>query len=280
MQRSIQKQQLNNDIISPLLDRQIDEITKGIPKNFNKSLRTLSVDNIKTIIRYIVATNTEIRLSTSYRKDIIQLLTKFARFHANSVAKHDFNFKEVVRNDVINFLDSLRKTNEEDPLHKWIGTYNIYRIHLLRFFKWLHAPDIEPSKRPKPAVMDNIPKLKRKEKSIYTASDMWTSEDDLLFLKYCPNIRDHCYHAMSKDLGARPHEILNLKRKHVTFKTTVNNHVYAEVNIVTGKTGQRSLPLINSIPYLKDYLNHNHPMPNNPTAPLICGTGKSFGQLG
>jgi hypothetical protein len=47
---------------------------------------------------------------------------------------------------------------------------NIYRIHLLRFFKWLHAPDIEPSKRPKPAVMDNIPKLKRKEKSIYTAA--------------------------------------------------------------------------------------------------------------
>jgi hypothetical protein len=148
--------------LPPLLDRQIDEITKGISQAFNKSLHMLSTDNIKTIINYITATNTEIRLSTSYRKDIIQLLTKFARFHANnSVAKHDFNFKEVTRNDVINFLNSLRKTDEEDPLHKWIGTYNIYRVHLLRFFKWLHTPDIEPSKLPKPAVVDNIPKLHR-----------------------------------------------------------------------------------------------------------------------
>ena len=27
---------------------------------------------------------------------------------------------------------------------------------------------------------------------------MWTPADDLLFLKYCPNKRDRCYHAVSR----------------------------------------------------------------------------------
>jgi hypothetical protein len=60
----------------------------------------------------------------------------------------------------------------------------------MRFFKWLYSPDIEPDKRSKPAVIENIPKLKRKEKSIYKPSDLWTQQDDLLFLKYCPTKRE------------------------------------------------------------------------------------------
>jgi integrase/recombinase XerD len=37
------------------------------------------------------------------------------------------------------------------------------------------------------------------------------------------------------------------------------------------------MPLINCIPYLKDWLD-NHPMKNIPTSPLICSTGKVLGQ--
>ena len=80
----------------------------------------------------------------------------------------------------------------------------------MRFFKWLYNPDIEPDKRPKPAVIENIPQLKRKEKSIYKPSDLWTQQDDLLFLKFCPSKRDKCYHAISRDSSCRPHEIVKL----------------------------------------------------------------------
>src|SRR5215204_1435605 len=38
------------------------------------------------------------------------------------------------------------------------------------------------------------------------------------------------------------------------------------------------IPLINSIPYLKDYLDHEHPQPRNPNAPLICGIGRGLGK--
>jgi hypothetical protein len=43
------------------------------------------------------------------------------------------------------FLDSYQ-TDASDPLHKWIGTYNLYRTIFVTFFKWLHYPDIKPKK--------------------------------------------------------------------------------------------------------------------------------------
>ena len=141
-------------------------------------------------------------------------------------------------------------------------------IILLRFFRWLYSPNIEHGNRPTPAVMENIPKLKRKEVSIYKPSDMWDPEDDLLFLKYCPSKRDKCYHAISRDSSARPHEITKLKIGDVSFKTT-GKYQYAEV-VVNGKTGTRNILLINSIPYLKDYLIMSTHNQSNPNAPLIC----------
>ena len=125
----------------------------------------------------------------------------------------------MIRTDIVSFLENFRKTEEADPMHKWIGTYNIFRIHLIRFFKWLYYPDIESRSRPKPSQLENIPKLKRKEKSIYKPSDLWTQQDDLLFLKYCPSKRDRCYHAISRDLSCRPHEILKLKIRDLSFKS-------------------------------------------------------------
>jgi hypothetical protein len=51
----------------------------------------------------------------------------------------------------------------------------------------------------KQEVIENIPLLKRKEQSIYKPTDLWTVEDDLLFLKYFPNKLDRCYHDIAKE---------------------------------------------------------------------------------
>ena len=212
----------------------------------------------------------ETNLADHYRKDLIEVLCRFSKYNDNKP------FKEITRDNIITFLETYRRTETQDPLHKWIGTYNIFRIHLLRFFKWLYSPDIEPDKRSKPSVIENIPKLKRKEKSIYKPSDLWSQQDDLLFLKYCPSKREKCYHAMSRDLSCRPSEILKLKIKDIAFKT-IGTSQYVDV-VVNGKTGTRPIPLINSIPYLKDYLDHEHPQPTNPNCPLISGIGKGLGR--
>jgi integrase/recombinase XerD len=78
---------------------------------------------------------------------------------------------------------------------------------------------------------------------------------------------------MARDLSARPHEILNLKIKDIVFKTVEGGKQYAEV-LVNGKTGSRHIPLIQSIPYIKEWLS-NHPSRNNSNSPLFVGIGRS-----
>jgi hypothetical protein len=68
---------------------------------------------------------------------------------------------------------------------------------------------------------------------------------------------------------------LKLKIKDVVFKVA-GDRQYAEI-LVNGKTGQRHIPLINSLPYLKDWLD-DHPQSSNPTAILVCGFSKSSGR--
>ena len=121
--------------------------------------------------------------------------------------------------------------------------------------------------------MYNIPIIKRKEVSIYKPTDLWTEEDDALFYKYCPSSRDRCWHAVSRDTGCRPSEMLNIKIKDVVVQQLADGYQVARIT-VNGKTGTRHVRLNNSYPRLKEWLsNGNHPYPSNPNAPLFCGTG-------
>jgi hypothetical protein len=35
-------------------------------------------------------------------------------------------------------------------------------------------------------------------------TDLWTEDDYVLFYKYCPSMRDRCWHAISRDAGCGP----------------------------------------------------------------------------
>ena len=135
------------------------------------------------------------------------------------------DYGKLTKDDIMRLLDALRKPEEKDPLHKWIGTYNLYVIILKKFFKW--NGNIQ--------CMEGIKKAQEKEKSIYKPSDMWWVEDNLLFLKYCNNKRDKCYHLISRQTLADLQSCLKLKVKNVLFKQTAGKQ-YAEI-LVNGKTG-------------------------------------------
>jgi integrase len=207
---------------------------------------------------------TEINPSDKYRINNIQTLAKLSQFFKNQIS-----FKQMTRDNILLFLDSYRKTDAQDSMHHWIGSYNLLLVILIRFFKWLYYPQLAPIDRKiKPEVVENIFHIKRKEQSIYKPSDLWTREDDILFLKYCPSKRLRCYHAISRDTSCRPHEILKLRIKDIVFKTS-GHYQYAEV-LVNGKTGSRSIPLFDSIPYVKDWLDER-PLRGNTNSFLISG---------
>jgi hypothetical protein len=80
--------------------------------------------------------------------------------------------------------------------------------------------------------------------------------------------------SVATDASCRPHEILKLKIKDIVFKQ-VDGKSYAEI-LVNGKRGSRHIPLIHSIPYVKEWLDA-HPIKNNPRAPFICAVSKGLG---
>lgn len=174
---------------------------------------------------------------------------------------------EITRDDILAYLQSLRKPLPKDPQQKWISTYNTRAVMYVKFWKWLSFPELSPAERKKkvPDVVKDIPLFKKKEKTNVQAKDLWTVDDDAIFLKYCDDPRLQFYHTSSLDTSARPHELLALKVGDVKVKHATE-HTYAEVEVGRGgKTKSRTVPLILSLPYFKALLAV-HPEPNNPHA--------------
>jgi integrase len=226
-------------------------------------------ENCNTICEYILAEQREINLKDSTKEGKIKVLIWLSAFLGGKL------FRDATKQDILLYLDSLRRPISEDTNRKWIGSYNSRQMILNKFFRWLYNPDeFDQKRRITPPCMIGIRKLPRGQSSPYKPSDLWDSREHSIFLKYCPSKRDRCYHAMANDMSARPHEILNLKIKDINFKATEEGIQYAEVLITGGKTKPRTLPLIESLPYVKDWID-SHPTGGNPEAWLFVSLSKN-----
>ncbi len=72
----------------------------------------------------------------------------------------------MTKQDILDYLNSLRIPTSDDSTQRWIGSYNGRQIILNKFFRWLYNSD-EPDhrKRETPACMKGIKQLPRKEKT-------------------------------------------------------------------------------------------------------------------
>jgi site-specific recombinase XerD len=131
----------NTDLIES-----IEHITNGLPKFAYKQLtQQISRENAVTIIEFIKCQKTESNLSDNTRNMVIQCLILLVKYFIKK------KLKQLTRVDIINYLDRLRKSEEADPAHKWIGTYNLRRQLFLKFFKWLYSPEDEARNRKIPS---------------------------------------------------------------------------------------------------------------------------------
>jgi integrase/recombinase XerD len=259
------------------LEMKIDYLTEGALPYFRSIFKQMALanpENAKIVCEFLTAEHNEcnIKLSSRLTKiKIIYLFNKHLGFKP---------FKQITKQDILEYLGTLRKTESQDNTHKWIGTYNTRQMVINKFFKWLYNNQDEPDHRKwiSPPCIQGIRQLPRKEKSPYKPSDIWTNEEHAIFLKYCPEKRDKCYHSMANDTSARPHELLCLRIKDVQFKVSSTGMHYAEVHLLESKTKPRTLPLIFSIPYVKDWID-SHPRSNEQDAFLFPSLGDyNFGQ--
>lgn len=165
-----------NKLETSLANQKLDNATAGLEPYFLEHLKTrVSKQNSLVIARYITSMKIETNLSDNHRRGIITSLKLLSEFLNNKP------FSDMTREDILDYLDTLRKPDDSDSLHKWISTYNQRLICFLRFFKCLYHSEVEASKREKPLPVANIPTIKRKEKSAYHPSELWTEEDHIIF---------------------------------------------------------------------------------------------------
>ncbi|HEV8404515.1 MAG TPA: hypothetical protein VGQ13_01285 [Nitrososphaera sp.] len=117
-----------------LVDRKIVTATSGLNGYTVRCLTKIcSKDNASTIAEYILAMRTEINIKDSSRVSTIKSLTWLVEHLDNK------SLKKLTRQDVLSYLDSLRKPESADPQHGWIGNYNNRYAVFAKFFKWLYA---------------------------------------------------------------------------------------------------------------------------------------------
>ena len=184
LKEEIQKEGEGNN--QQQLQRKINQVTEDLTSSISRNrLVKMYPGNALTVCNYLIAMRTETTLSSSYKSGIIQALCYLERFYLKHPKYLQQKlFQDMDRDYIVMYLNSIRRPELEDSQHASIGTYNLHRTQLLRFFKWLYSPSIPANARPTPAVIQNIPKLRRKEMSTIKPSDLWTEEDDALFLKY------------------------------------------------------------------------------------------------
>jgi hypothetical protein len=79
----------------------------------------------------------------------------------------------MTKEDILSYLNSLKKPESINPNHRSIGTYSGRQIILLNFLRWLYNQDTHDLKRITPLCMQGIRRLRRKETSLYKPSDLW-----------------------------------------------------------------------------------------------------------
>jgi hypothetical protein len=112
------------------LDEVIDSITQGMSrKAMNTRLKMLyriSPSNAATIYEHILSEQTERNIKTSTSENKVKALLWLTRFLKLKP------FEQMTKQDILSYLNGLRKPKEEDPQQKWIVPYNnrlrVYKV--------------------------------------------------------------------------------------------------------------------------------------------------------
>jgi hypothetical protein len=183
-------------------------------------------------------------------------------------------FHEVKQREIIvAFLDTRRKSKEEDPEQRWITTWNDYLWRLKMFYRWLYNVKLKGDNQHNYSDFNNwitpdfvnIHKKKTKRLSPYNECDIWEKEELISIIKYEAYKRNKAILTLLWDFNARPHEITLMRIKNIRLREK-----YGEGEVhYEAKTGSGPILLTFSFPYVRDWLNE-HPFRNEPNARLVC----------
>jgi len=169
--------------------------------------------------------------------------------------------KRITEKDTRKFYDFLKENHSFD-------TAIMFMNSLKSYLTWRNG-----NKTPKKIKWYKQPSRKQilRRRVVKGRDKILTQQEIEQLIKAAENPRAKAIIAVLYESAARLGEILSLRVRDVEFTS------YGCKIRVVGKTGERTIPLIRSTPYLKIWLNM-HPCPNNPDAPLWARVRK--GEIG
>ncbi len=143
-------------------------------------------------------------------------------------------FNKVTDKELKDCILKVKEFNEWSP-----RTKDTVLFSAKTFFKWLDK-DVSWIKRQREHELQKLPE------------DLITEEEALLMIKTADHIRDKALLAMLCESGCRIGELLNLRVKDIVFDDL------GGTALLRGKTGERKVRLVFSVPYLKAWIE-KHP---------------------
>lgn len=150
-------------------------------------------------------------------------------------------FEEVTKQDIVDFLSSLKERGLMS------STVSFYGVRLRHFFKWQNNGET-------PAFVDWIKKNNNKKR--LDASQLLSPSEIKRLVEIADNSRDKAIILGLYESGCRISEWLNIRMKDIVFDD------FGSRIAVTGKTGKRTIRLIDTVPYLNEWLK-DHPFKTN-----------------
>jgi integrase len=126
----------------------------------------------------------------------------------------------------------------------------------------LTQPDLPGEERQTPPQLKGFRRVNRKAKTNVKREHHWTPQEHVVFIKYCQDLRLACFHAIHRDVGGRPGELLALKLGDIKIETVPSTGKQI-CQFWIGKKGKtensyRPASLSDAIPYFNVWA-HVHP---------------------
>jgi len=169
-------------------------------------------------------------------------------------------FRETTESDIFAFI-SYKKDNGLAST-----SINAYKIVIKLFYRFLY----DLPRHQYPQQVKNLNNGNNKRKMPIRPETILTKQDVAHLTKYCLNYRDEAFVVSLYESGCRAGEFLNINIEHLHFDEK------GIVLVVTGKTGERRIRLVESMPFLKRWIE-NHPLKDEEgQRPLWCRIRKPF----
>ena len=247
---------LDKDADKTFIELKKEKLERGIGYNLDKCNY-----NQKELREYCVHMR-----STGLALTSIDNRLKCLRYFFNYVKKKS---KDITRKDIENFLVNGWKAERiveysnglkiKKKQGKWMPrTEQLYKLNILYFYIW--SSNITKYDR----LPVHVEWIKRKKIQKEYIDNILTREEIKKIMGNTVCLRDRCIISILYDAGLRISELAGLRIKDIELDS------YGASIKVSGKTGERKIRLIDSVPVLKQWLNE-HPMKEDNNKELfIC----------